>query len=342
MTSRRPSALPQRRLSSKPVALDDYTRRLIQAVCDLAGDRGLLADHAQTRHLKRAIASNDTPALYDWLVVILSYQGISDRAAEAYMERHGTATWATVEQSLTAVPNCPKLTSFWHFEGCRYDKGKQTCARPQCFANCPLPKLKLRNGRLNQTAYSLYLYLRDVAGSDLVGLLRDHTLVQDQSATTSGQAGGALIDLLRGVYGVSDKTLAMALSTLLLAAPRKLARWRAVGASLIVVDTLVHNFFVRTGVLRRANAKHGYGAACYSKRGCASIIRAAAQGIKADHFSRSYPTRFARFVQHALWRYCAEGGLNICNGNKIAAKRRCANQGCRLYSGCDRRPAENS
>jgi hypothetical protein len=32
-----------------------------------------------------------------------------------------------------------------------------------------IPTHRLRNGRLNQTAYSLFLFIRDVAGSDLVG-----------------------------------------------------------------------------------------------------------------------------------------------------------------------------
>jgi len=32
-----------------------------------------------------------------------------------------------------------------------------------------LPKHNLRNGRLNQTAYSLFLFIRDIADGDLVG-----------------------------------------------------------------------------------------------------------------------------------------------------------------------------
>jgi hypothetical protein len=34
---------------------------------------------------------------------------------------------------------------------------------------CPLPRHDLRNGRLNQTAYSLFLFMRDIAGGDIVG-----------------------------------------------------------------------------------------------------------------------------------------------------------------------------
>jgi hypothetical protein len=61
----------------------------------------------------------------------------------------------------------------------------------------------------------------------------------------------AVLDPLRQVYGVSDKVLSMALSTLLMAAPKSMRLWAELGASMIAIDTLVHNFLVRTGVLRR-------------------------------------------------------------------------------------------
>jgi len=32
------------------------------------------------------------------------------------------------------------------------------------YRRCPLPRHALRNGRLNQTVYSLFLFMRDVAG----------------------------------------------------------------------------------------------------------------------------------------------------------------------------------
>ena len=100
----------------------------------------------------------------------LSYQGISDRVAYEYMERHGQATWSRHRKAswLDAV-TCPKLQSYWHFHDCRYDKTSRTCAEPCHIDQCPLPTHHLRNGRLNQTAYSLYLFIRDIADGDLVG-----------------------------------------------------------------------------------------------------------------------------------------------------------------------------
>ena len=61
----------------------------------------------------------------------------------------------------------------------------------------------------------------------------------------------ALIEPLREIYGVSDKVLAMALSALLLGAPEKMGPWTEVGGSMIAIDTLVHNFLHRTGILAR-------------------------------------------------------------------------------------------
>jgi hypothetical protein len=102
----------------------------------------------------------------------------------------------------------------------------------------------------------------------------------------------ALVDPLREVYGVSDKVLMMALSQLLLSAPRSRHRWREAGGSMIAVDTLVHNFLHRTGILRRFDARHSYGPACYRPRGCAEIIETVAGEIDARRFDRRFPEMF--------------------------------------------------
>jgi hypothetical protein len=59
----------------------------------------------------------------------------------------------------------------------------------------------------------------------------------------------ALIEPMRQIYGVSDKVLTMALSCLLLGAPKKMVLWIEVGGGMIAIDTLVHNFLHRTGIL---------------------------------------------------------------------------------------------
>ena len=80
-------------------------------------------------------------------------------------------TWAEIEaqlKSLATNPGGDKLQGYWAFTGCQYHKGFQTCAYPNQFGDCPLPRHPLRNGRLNQTAYSLFLFIRDIAGGDIV------------------------------------------------------------------------------------------------------------------------------------------------------------------------------
>ena len=64
-----------------------------------------------------------------------------------------------------------------------------------------------------------------------------------------------MIGPLREVYGVSDKVLTMTLSCILLAAPKRLHLWQEVGASMIAIDTLVHNLLGRTGILARCRGR---------------------------------------------------------------------------------------
>ena len=58
---------------------------------------------------------------------------------------------------------------------------------------------------------------------------------------------------------------------------------------MIAVDTLVHNFLHRTGILSRFGAQHGYGAACYQPGKCADIIGRVAQQIDARAFNPTFP-----------------------------------------------------
>ena len=222
-------------------------------------------------------------------------------------------------QASEASPSCRKLQTYWDYAGCRYDKGSFTCAEPDHIDACPVPRPRLRNGRLNQTAYSLFLFVRDIAGGDLIGWIDS----QLEAATGSSDADleaarqEALIGPLRGVFGVSDKVLTMALSSLLIGARNHRPVWFETGKAMVAIDTLVHNFLHRTGILESCGIPHRYGPACYAGGGCAEIIRGAADRIDARSFNPSFPKIFPRFVQHAIWRYCAAEGLDLCNGNRI-------------------------
>jgi hypothetical protein len=319
----------------------EYAVGLVHSVCCFAGNPCYLEDiwsDLRTEGIGTAIADHDSPALFNWLMTALSYQGIANRVAAGFIEQYGNIQWSDIERALAQPPSCPKLKGYWTVYGCGYRKGSASCAEPEHIAACPLPRHYLRNGNLNQAAYSLFFFIRDIAGGDLVTWIDDRLAAVNPpgSPTNLSALRDALITPLRNVHGVSDKVLAMALSSLLLAAGKRRKRWFEVGASFIVVDTLVHNFLHRTGILHRFNADHPYGPACYRPGGCADILQSIAAEIDATAFNPAFPMVFPRFVQHAVWAYCAENGLDVCNGNRIDDAGPCDNVYCRLHRSCGR------
>src|SRR5262249_55831279 len=157
---------------------------------------------------------------------------------------------------------------------------------------CPVPRHDLRKGALNQAAYSLALFLRDRVGGDLVGYI-------DQVLERADRGGHpdrialmrrALMGELVLIYGVSLKVLNMTFANVLIGSDLNRVRWVETGSSMIAVDTLVHNFLHRTGILHQNHADHTYGAACYGPGGCESIIDGLAREIDVHEFDRDFPT----------------------------------------------------
>ena len=148
----------------------------------------------------------------------------------------------------------------------------------------------------------------------------------------------ALLKPLGCIHGVSSKVLSMALADLLLAGDPARERWAATGASMIAVDSLVHNWLHRSGSLHQLDAEHPYGVGCYQPGGCAAIIEAASRRIDAQQFCPEGPTNFPRLVQSALWRFCAADKLNVCNGNQIDDRAGCRNDSCPMTQMCERSP----
>jgi hypothetical protein len=317
-----------------------YAVRMVHATCCLAGSASYLADLREDLRdpgIIRAVRDHDTPALFNWLIRTLSYQGISDTVAAEYIAEHGSVRWSEIAKALSAKPSCPKLSGYWLFYDCRYHKGSHTCSESAHIEACPLPCHPLRNGRLNQMAYSLFLFMRDIADADFVGWIDKQLAAVDlYGPDRLAACREAVIGPLRNVYGVSDKVLAMALSSILLGAGNQRPLWFEVGATFVAIDTLVHNFLHRTGILGRLSAAHPYGGRCYRPGGCADILGFLATKIDARQFNRAFPKTFPRFVQSAIWGYCAENGLGVCNGNRIADESRCGNGHCQLFRRCDR------
>jgi hypothetical protein len=309
---------------------------LIRTVCDVAGSSEFIEearDGLARAGVLKAVREHNDADIFNWLMEAVSYQGVSDAVAAGYMEAHGNASADQIAQDLDAHPACDKLHSYWQFNGCGYRKSRGSCNRPDLIGDCPLPRLDLRNGSLNQAAYSLYLFVRDVAEGDFVTWI-DGRLGQAEAEGVSG--GEAVIEPLSYVHGLSFKVLSMALSALLLAGDPKREAWKAAGAHMIAIDTLVHAWLHRTGILRGLDAEHTYGPGCYGEGQCADIIRAVANEIDASAYNSDYPRVFPRFVQHAIWRFCAQQGLDQCNGNRIDDSRRCHQSDCILFDDCAR------
>jgi hypothetical protein len=319
----------------------EHAVSIIERACQLAGKLSFVRDlrrDFRNGGLLEAIKRHDTPAIFDWLIGVLSYQGIANSVAAGFLQQHGNVSYRDIQAALAAKPSCPKLGGHWHFNGCGYRKSAQNCLEPLHFAACPLPEHFLRNGRLNQTAYSLFLFMHDVADGDFVSWINQQLAVaaRDRPPDQLAAMRDALTEPMRSIHGISHKVIVMALSALLIGAGGRKPTWMSVGTSFVVVDTLVHNFLHRTGVLHRFTAEHPYGLGCYRPGSCADILQLAASHIDASRYSPDFPATFPRFVQHAVWRYCANEGLNICNGNQISDDARCDNHFCRLYNGCDR------
>jgi hypothetical protein len=317
--------------------------RLVRHICETAGATSIIDDArvGLARHgVIAAIQHHDTPAIFDWLIDALSYQGVSDSIAWGYMEQHGRIRWHDVAVALSEKPSCTKLKGYWLFEDCGNRKAADSCASAEHRPECPLPRHDLRNGRLNQTAYSLHLFLRDLTNSDIVSWIDDRlaTVPPDPATDRPARLRQALLEPLGHVYGVSNKVLAMALAELLLGGDAKRLAWVEAGTVMIAIDTLVHNFLHRTGILQAFAAEHLYGPRCYTPTGCASIIERLASKIDARQFNPRYPADFPRFVQHAIWRFCAESGLNRCNGHRIDDRLACPQVDCPVFAGCARVP----
>lgn len=318
-----------------------HARILITDVCEVAGSPSLIEDAGEELAQAGVIAAiqrHDNATIFDWLMDAISYQGVSNAAAYGYIQAHGNANYKRLVASLRPSPACPKLTSWWHFEQCGFRKIKFTCNEPMRIRRCPLPTLPLRNGSLNQSAYGLFLFMQDVCNGDFVRWVDERLSCTDQpnSPNRGSLLAESIVGPLRNVPGVSDKVLSMTLSMMLLAGDPNRVQWIAAGAHMVAVDTLVHAWLSRTGILKRLDGEHVYGTNCYAPGGCAEIIMLAANAIDATRFNPSFPSVFPRFVQHAIWRFCAQPGLGQCNGITVPDGTTCKDRTCELFGPCDR------
>jgi hypothetical protein len=95
----------------------DHSTCLLRRTCGIAGARSLIDDARvglAGRGVITAVRRHDTPAIFDWLIEAVSYQGVSDRIAYSYMEQHGRVCWYEIAEALDQKPSCLKLTCTGH------------------------------------------------------------------------------------------------------------------------------------------------------------------------------------------------------------------------------------
>ena len=264
-----------------------------------------------------AVDRHDIGALFDGLMYSFSFQECRTRLPQIIWPN--TARRPGAQSAPVSRLNQPARNYKPTSDYSTAQKSRGTCA--DLPTHCDLPAANPSSAkRPSQPDLPTvcYLFIRDVADGDLVGWIDDQLdQANDPASPHDPLADNALIEPLRNVYGVSDKVLAMALSGILIGAGGVRPNWLEVGVRLIAVDTLVHNFLHRTGILNRFEAAHPYGPGCYRPGGCAEIIRLVSKQIDARQFNRTFPQVFPRFVQVAIWRYCSQQGFDICNGNRI-------------------------
>lgn len=291
--------------------------------------------------LVEALAIGDADHVYNWLMDLLSLQGVSDAIALGYIATHGNADRATIRDHLAATRcACPKLAGFEAHLGCRYRKGAATCARPRHLRLCPVRKLPLRKGLLNVQAYSLHFFLRDLCEDDLAGFIDRQIANAKKDAGKCGDANpdgerrpdaagwvdsarAQLVAAFARIEGVSSKLADMILADILLGGRPGDCEWEAVGVTCIVVDSLVHKFLDRTGILKAFGATHAYGVACHRDHGCDGVIRQLARSIDASVIRPGYPANFPRALQSAIWMFCTASELDFCNAVNVGKGRRC-------------------
>jgi hypothetical protein len=199
-----------------------------------------------------------------------------------------------------------------------------------------LPQLDLRKGDLNQLAYSLYLFVRDECQGDLVWYIDELFRLGTEREASIDEIREQLLKAFGRIHAVSTKLVSMVLSDLLLAVGPRRRKWVELGATMVAIDSLVHNFLHRTGILQAYDAMHPYGQKGFRASGCMGVVRDLAQRFDAETIDPLFPANFPRFVQHAIWSFCAEQRFNVCNGRQIDDRGPCGRIDCVVGDVCSR------
>jgi len=130
----------------------------------------------------------------------------------------------------------------------------------------------------------------------------------------------------------------MALFELLLAGDAKQPTWIEAGTVMIAIDTLVHNFPHRTGILGLLGADHPYGAGCYRLGGLRRHHRRISEPIDAEGSTPPSGPTSRGSCSSPFGDFAPKPGLNRCNGRRIDDRARCEQADCPVFEKCGRVP----
>ena len=99
----------------------NHGRLLLERLCALAGSLTFTEDARASLERAGAIGAvrdHDDGVLFDWVMQVVSYQGIADEIATSYMDRHGRIRAADVHSALAARPTCLEQSLAHPSHGC--------------------------------------------------------------------------------------------------------------------------------------------------------------------------------------------------------------------------------
>ena len=305
-----------------PTTIEEFSSDLLEIVCSGKNNRLM------------------SRLLFKPLMGALSFQGISDAVAIGYMDTHGRVSYFNIQREIRQAkrkgPICEKLESFDTYKNCGFKKTGPCCNNQEMIDDCPISQFNMLKGTLNQKCYDLFLYIRDHCRGDLIGHWDDIISKHFDPVDGSGlmKARNALVDDFTKVFGIGDKLSNMTLSYFLMSDLENPSRLR-LGQAMVAVDSLVHNFLHRTGILEFYKAEHNYGPLC--SKHCLSVLDDITGKIDARNFNSDFPAYFPRFIQFSIWRFSSvTQGLSICNGVKINDTKPCNRDDiCPVFSLCD-------
>lgn len=269
------------------------------------------------------------------LFEIANYQGMSDRAASSWLLTNGNPDFQQLALRLTHE-RCECAGSVDGISGCGYLRSQRVCSRPALLARCIVPTIPARKGQLARLAVALSYWAKDLPDQNLGMWARSKLKRGDHRA-----GGAAMVEDLKRLPGVSDKVANMIASDVAIGLSTGSDALLSAGASLIVVDSLVHNLLLRTGAIFAVGKPHAFGSGCYALGGCLELIVSFSETIDAHMYNPAWPRLAPRMLQHALWRFCAGNEFNVCNGNQIHAGTKCETSFCPASKWCARQIIES-